>query len=274
MYRRSADKNEPMKGRKIQCFIVDDEPLARQRLELLLSSFSDLEIVGEFATGSECIEATLKRCPDVIFLDIGLPDQSGMEVVSELLGEMGKLPAVVFATAYDEHAIEAFELNALDYLSKPVTQARLSKTVKRLREMVLHQEEPNEALEHDRKLRELVEGEGRRRQPEYLTRMEIKNRSEIVFVPVEKIRLFQADGNYLEVHTEDTMHLLRMTMARLERELDPENFVRVSRSAMVSVRRIASIEKRGRHDSWVKLETGEKVAATRNLDTLEERLRG
>ncbi|MEM1293935.1 MAG: LytTR family DNA-binding domain-containing protein [Verrucomicrobiota bacterium] len=258
-----------MNADKIQCFLVDDEPLARQRMKHLLSKFSDIDVIDEFGNGADCIEATLKDCPDLIFLDIGLPDYNGLEVVSELVVELEHLPMIVFATAYDEHALAAFELNALDYLLKPISMDRLSTTVERIRDTIASQSRPAE----EEKLRKWMSSQSRQDDAEYLKRVEIKERGGTIFVPVEEVHLFQADGNYIEVHAKQGVSLLRMTMAKLESQLAPDQFVRVSRSGIVAAARVKSIEKRGRHDSWVNLDTGDRVGATRNLDSLGETIK-
>ncbi|MEM7014255.1 MAG: LytTR family DNA-binding domain-containing protein, partial [Verrucomicrobiota bacterium] len=247
----------------------DDEPLARQRMAYLLARFSDFEVAGEFGNGTDCIDATLKNCPDLIFLDIGLPDHNGLEVVSELAAEMEDLPLIVFATAYDEHAVKAFELNALDYLLKPVSADRFAKTLERVRNAIATQSRSAEA----EKIRNWMASEKTRSDAKYLSRIEIKDRAGTTFVPIEEIHLLQADGNYIEVHAGQRVSLMRMTMAKLEPQLSPDQFIRVSRSAIVAVSRVTSIEKGGRHDSWVNLDTGDRVGASRNLDELQERVR-
>ncbi|MEM9282356.1 MAG: LytTR family DNA-binding domain-containing protein [Verrucomicrobiota bacterium] len=253
----------------ITCYLVDDEPLARLRMEQLLSGFPDIEIKGQYGNGTACIEATLAESPDLIFLDIGLPDHNGLEVVSELAAEMEALPAIVFATAFNEHAITAFELNALDYLLKPITLERLTTTIERVRQVI----RTNASGEEDQKLRQWMTEQAKEQSHDFLNKIEIKERGSTSFIPIESIYLFQADGNYIEVHTAERASLLRMTMAKLEKLLNPDHFVRVSRSAIVPIKRVASIDKKGRHDSWVSLDTGERIGASRNLDKLEERVR-
>ncbi|MDF1851750.1 MAG: LytTR family DNA-binding domain-containing protein [Verrucomicrobiales bacterium] len=257
-----------MSAKTIRTFLVDDEPLARDRMRQLLQGEADLEIVGEYGNGTDCIEAALESPPDLIFLDIGLPDHNGLEVVSELAGEMESLPLVVFATAYDEHAIAAFELNALDYLLKPISRDRLTLTLERVRSAFANQDRSEE----DQKLRSWIDSEGKAGGKSYLSRIEIRERQETHFVPLDQVHFFQSDKNYIETHTAERVYLSRMTMARLEPQLDPECFVRISRSVMVSVSHVASIEKKRRNEYWVRLDTGERVGASRNLDLLEKKL--
>lgn len=259
-----------MSSDRIRTFLVDDEPLARQRMKHLLANYSDLEIVGEFGNGSDCIEATLQDRPDLIFLDIGLPDHNGLEVVSELAAELDSLPSIVFATAYDEHAIAAFELNALDYLLKPVSTERLAKTMDRVRQTVGSQ---SSATSEDQRLRTWLDSQPKPDATNYLSSVEVKERGTTTFIPVAEIHLFQADGNYIEIHTPRGTSLLRMTMAKLESQLAPQHFIRVSRSAIVAIGAVVSIEKKQRHEFWVNLKTGDRVGASRNLDQLEERIR-
>jgi two-component system LytT family response regulator len=250
----------------IRTFVVDDEPLARERMKHLLSTFSEIEIEGEFGNGGDCIEPTISDSPDLIFLDIGLPDYTGLEVVSELAGELDSLPLIVFATAYDQHAISAFELNALDYLLKPVSPDRLALTIDRIRSTLASQEAPPE----EARLREWLSEEMAPIPKNLPARIEIRDRGNTSFVPVREIQYFQADGNYIEVHAGERAPLIRMTMAKLETQLNPDQFVRVSRSAIVAVTRVTSIEKKGRHEFWVHLDTGDRIAASRNLESLEQ----
>ncbi|MEO0448187.1 MAG: LytTR family DNA-binding domain-containing protein, partial [Verrucomicrobiota bacterium] len=250
----------------IRCFVVDDEPLARLRMRQLLEHFSEVSIVGEYESGTDCIEATLEDPPDLIFLDIGLPDHNGLEVVSELGAELDQLPFIVFATAYDEHAIKAFDLNALDYLLKPVQVDRLSRTIERVHDSRARTPASSLSSEEER-LRAWMASEGGlgHGSENSIRKLEIREKGTVFFVPVDEVHLFQADGNYIEVRTGNRVHLIRMTMAKLEAQLDAEGFVRVSRSAIVGVRHVLSIEKRQRHDFWVHLDTGDRVGASRNL---------
>ena len=223
-------------SKPITCFLVDDEPLARLRMTQLLTSFPEIEIVGEFGNGTSCIEATLQEAPALLFLDIGLPDHNGLEVVSELASEMTTLPAIVFATAFNEHAVSAFELNALDYLLKPVALDRLRKTIERVRSVIGE----NSVASEDRKIREWMAVERKARANEFLSRIEIRERGSLRIIPLEEISLFEADGNYIEIHATERDDLLRMTMARLESQLDPEFFLRISRSAIVPIHRVVN----------------------------------
>lgn len=257
-----------MSSETIRTFLVDDEPLARDRMRQLLKGEADIEVVGEFGNGMDCIDATFESAPDLVFLDIGLPDHHGLEVVSELAKEMETLPLIVFATAYDEHAISAFELNALDYLLKPINRERLSLTLERVRATVSQQAEKQE----NDKLRTWIDTESEKKATQVLSRLEIRDRNETSFVPTDQIFLIQSDRNYLETHTAERVYLSRMTLARLEPQLDPDRFVRISRSAIVSVAHVISIEKKGRNDSWVVLESGDRVGASRNLGLLEKKV--
>lgn len=258
-----------MNSNPIRTYLVDDEPLARQRMKHLLAKFPDILITGEYGNGTDCIDATIESCPDLIFLDIGLPDHNGLEVVSELAKELQTLPLIVFATAYDKHAIAAFELNAIDYLLKPVNSDRLTLTVERVRNTIASRTGSTE----QEKLRNLITSQDSHGESNYLEKIEIKERGVATFIPVGDIHLLQADGNYLEVHTGPGISLWRMTMAKLESQLDPNQFVRVSRSAIVAVKRVVSVEKKGRHEYWVHLNDGARVGASRNLDDLEKRIR-
>ncbi|MEM9017105.1 MAG: response regulator transcription factor [Verrucomicrobiota bacterium] len=253
----------------IRTFIVDDEPLARQRMLLLLEGVPDIDIVGEFGNGHDTIEAVLADPPDLVFLDIQLPDHDGIEVVSELAAEMKELPLIVFATAYNEHAIAAFEVNALDYLLKPISRDRLLQSIERVRS-VLSTRTRGEEEERLRGWIDSKQEEQRNDASSRLTRIELKERGDIEFIPVSEVEYFQADGNYIEIHLPTRTPLLRSTLAKLEATLDPDLFVRVSRSVVVPVSQVAAIEKEGRNDVWIRLQSGERLGASRNLEKLRE----
>lgn len=256
--------------RKIRTFIVDDEPLARQRMHLLLDGIDDLEIIGEFGNGLDTIEAVLADCPDLIFLDIQLPDHDGLEVVSELAAEMDHLPLIVFATAYNEHAIAAFDVNAIDYLLKPIVLDRLRQSVDRVRKVIASRTRPGE----EERLRGWIDLEKKERKADsgdFLYRIELKDRGSIEFISIDDVQFFQADGNYIEVHLSNRTPLLRQTLAKLESQLDPAQFVRISRSVIVPISQVAAIEKQSRNDILVRLHSGDQLAASRNLDELREK---
>jgi len=217
--------------------VVDDEPLARKRLRALLGRHADVSIVAECTTGPEAVAAVDAHEPDVLFLDIRMPGLSGVEVL-DALGPRA-VPAVVFVTAYDAHAVRAFEQEAIDYLLKPIGDDRFNQTMTRVRKRLAahsalggRMPQPTVAASEP--------AESTRESP--LTRIPIKSPGKITFVDVADIEWVEADGDYLRLHTSDKSILYRSTLAALERRLDPQVFVRVHRSALVRQSSIVSLE--------------------------------
>jgi two-component system LytT family response regulator len=200
----------------IRVLIVDDEPLARKRLRHLLSTYPDFEIVAEAGTGAEAVAAAGEQSPDLILLDIQLPDMNGFGVLERLADR--ESVAVMFVTAYDEHALAAFEARAFDYLLKPVAPDRFEAAIERARMLV--KPKPNR---HARRF--LVErGEAS------------------IFVSVEAVDWFESAKNYVLLHVKGETFLMRSTLESVERRLDPEQFARVNRGAVVNVDRIAELQ--------------------------------
>lgn len=255
----------------IRTLIVDDEPLALERLRHMLSSIEGVDLMGECSSGSEAVEAISEKQPDLVFLDIGLPDLDGFEVVSELAAESIELPLLIFQTAFDHLAVRAFDVNAIDYLLKPFRRERLEKAVEKARASL-----QAGALNASRdQIQKWLADEKERRSgevSEYLKRIEIRDRGEISYVPTAEVLYFQADGNYIEVHTAAKTHFWRQTLGKLEGQLDPASFVRISRSVIIPVGGVNSIETPARGEVWVKLHSSERIALTRNLAELKKLL--
>jgi len=244
----------------IRVVIADDEVLARQKLRQLLRHEPDVEIVGECATANETISLVRTANPDLLFLDIRMPDMDGFDVLGALTSDPpSSLPQIVFTTAYDQYAVRAFEFNAVDYLLKPFTQERLSDSVQRARARI------NDASQG---------GEGRTSDNAgpYKSRIVFKSRGRILFLPVEDIRWIGADENYVRISVGSESHLLRETMARLETTLDPELFLRVHRSAMVNLHYVKEVKSDSEGESVVILTSGEKIAMSRGYRTRMQKL--
>ncbi len=244
--------------------VADDEPLARKRMRSLLAQHADLEIVAECATGPEVIDAVQAHRPDVLFLDVQMPGLTGVDVL-ERLGSRA-VPAVVFVTAFDEHAIRAFEHHALDYLLKPVDDARFERTLSRVRERLA---ERRASLLSDQLLRALQtrESAAPAAQPapaSYLTRIVLKSVGKINFVEVAEIDWIEAEGDYLKLHTPRGDHLLRSTMTVLEGQLDPREFVRIHRSTIVRLSRIKELQPYFRGEYIVILHDGTRLKLSRS----------
>jgi len=239
----------------IRTIIVDDVELARERIKILLGD-ADLEIVAECANGREAIKALSSLRPQLIFLDIQMPKISGFEVV-ETIG-VEEMPAVIFVTAYDEFALRAFEVNAIDYLLKPFDEARLKKAVARARREI---EQQTLAGETEEKLRRLLKEV--RTEPKYLKRIPVKSARATTLVLTEEIDWINAAGHYLELHAGGEKHLIREQLSRLEAKLDPEKFVRIHRSTIVNLDSIKSLHPLFNGDHIIVLKNGRELNSSR-----------
>jgi two-component system LytT family response regulator len=208
----------------LRVLIADDEPLARARIRRLLGSEKDVELVGECGDGVAAAEAVRKLRPDLVLLDINMPELDGFDVLSAIDGDAP--PAIVFVTAYHEHAVRAFEAEALDYLLKPVSAARLHRTLQRARTQI-------RGTGLDRKIEAILKD--LRPAHSALDRIAIRNKGTVTFVRVADITHIEAAGNYARVHGGKSSHLIRQTLADLETKLDAKHFVRIHRSTLVNV---------------------------------------
>ena len=236
----------------IQAVVADDEVLARQKLRQLLRDEPDIEIVGECASASETVELVRVTRPALLFLDIRMPGMDGFDVVGAIASQEVPLPAIVFTTAYDQYALRAFEIHAVDYLLKPFTPERLSSAIQRVRERLLAGESMARAMEKGRN------GAG------YTTRIVFKSRGRILFLPVSEIRWIGAEENYVRLCTERDTHLLRETMAHLEERLDPHIFLRVHRSFIVNLQFVKEVRTEQDGESSVIMLDGQRIAMSRS----------
>jgi two-component system LytT family response regulator len=238
----------------IQTIIADDEVLARRKLRQLLSQEPDIEIAGEGASASDVIDLVQIVSPQLLFLDIRMPGMDGLDLVSKLSSDPGVvMPHIIFTTAYDQYALRAFEIHAIDYLLKPFTSERLQSAVQRVRDQIL--------------LAQRSTGRSPRREREdettYATRIVFKSRGSILFLPVPEIRWIAAEENYVRICTGSETHLLRETMASMEQRLDPKSFLRVHRSAIVNLHYVKEVRTEARGDFIVQLVNGQKVSMSR-----------
>jgi two-component system LytT family response regulator len=243
---------------KLRTLIVDDEPLARRRLRRLLRAAPCIELVAECGDGLSAVAAVERERPDLLLLDIQMPELDGFAVLEAL--PSGHRPVTVFVTAYDSFAIRAFEASALDYLLKPIDQARLIKAVGRAEEQVrlLRQGSAGQEPAIADLLREI---RARRAHVDYLL---VRERSCIVPVRVEDIDWVEARGKYVRLHVGTEAHLLRDGLNQVEAKLDPGRFVRVHRSTLVNVRCIKALEPGFHGDSVVHLRDGTELALSRS----------
>lgn len=232
---------------KIRALIVDDEPLARERIRALLEAEPDIEIAGEAVNGRKAVEAIQKLKPALVFLDIQMPGLDGFQVI-DAVGPV-RMPAVIFITAYDQHAIKAFEVNALDYLLKPFDDDRFAAALRRARKD--------------------LSGAGGGR-PE---RLVIKSSGRITLLKSDEVDWIEATGNYVSLHAGAATHLMRETLAGLEAKLDPARFCRIHRSTIVNLDRIKELQPYFHGDYVLILKDGTRLTLKRGYrDTLRRLL--
>lgn len=251
---------------KLRILLVDDESLARERLRHLLRDDAAVEIVGECADGASAIEATERLAPDLLLLDVQMPSLDGFDVIRAVAG-LPVPPAIVLVTAFDEHAVRAFEARALDYLLKPTSRARLKDALSRVRE----RRTAGGAALPPALLELLAE---RKQAPGRVRRLAVKNGERTRFVPVAELDWIEAAGNYALLHVGRETHVIRETMASLEEQLGGGDFLRVSRSAIVNLARITEILTPAPGEHWAVLAGGARVGIARPVREVEERLRG
>lgn len=237
----------------IRTLIVDDEPLARERIRTLLEAEVDVEIVGECSDGRSAAAAILEREPDLVFLDVQMPEMDGFAALRAVGGRTA--PVIVFVTAYDEYALKAFEVHALDYLLKPFDRTRFLSALRRAKKR-LRADRDGELAEGIESLLEEVRASGRDR---WLDQLVVKSRGRIFFVRTEELERVTAAGNYVELHVGGESHLIRGTMKGLERRLDPSRFARVHRSHIVNLRRIHEIHPWFNGDYRIVLAGGDEI---------------
>lgn len=243
----------------IRVLIVDDEPIARRGIRQQLRSEAGLEVIGECGDGAAAVDAITGLAPDLVFLDIQMPEVGGFDVV-EAIG-VARMPAVVFVTAYDEHALRAFDVHAVDYVLKPIDRHRFRTAVERARRRLA--DAPGQLdRQLDRRIAAAL-GELGRPAHDYAKRLAIKGDGRVILVDVDEVDRLEAAGNYVEVHSGARRHLVRETMASLEARLDPARFVRVSRSSIVNADRVRELQPMFNGDFVVVLRDGTKVAASR-----------
>lgn len=249
----------------LRVLIVDDEPVARRGILRLLRQEPDIEVVGECGDGAAALAALAELAPDLVFLDVQMPELDGFAVLEAIGAE--RMPAVVFVTAYDRHAVRAFDAQAIDYVLKPIDPQRFQQALRRARAHLAHPDEGfvrrvSEALK-------LIDRGERSRHP---ARLAIRSDGRVRLIDIADVDQIVAAGNYVEIHAGGRSHLMRETMASLEARLDPQRFVRVSRAAIVSLDRIREVQPLFNGDFVVLLRNGAQVNGSRRyraaLDTL------
>ncbi len=241
---------------KIRTIIVDDEPLGRERIRSLLAPDPEIEVIGEFPDGRKAIEGISERKPDLVFLDVQMPEVDGFGVLDALCGE--HMPVIIFVTAYDRYAVHAFEVHALDYLLKSFDQERFQSSVLRAKEEIRR---AREGLLNERLAGLLEDLQSKK---DKLTRLVIRSAGRIVFLRVEEIDWIEAADNYVRVHAARETHLIRETLQSLERRLDQRQFLRIHRSSVVNLDRIRELKPIFHGDYIVKLADGTELTLSRN----------
>jgi len=254
---------------KIRTLIVDDESLARKLIRRLLGEEEGIEIVGECADGLEAISMIAELSPNLVFLDIQMPECDGFAVLEQLASV--RLPVIIFVTAYDAFALKAFEAHALDYLLKPIDEDRFAQTVERAR-IYLSGREYGAAQEG---LRDLMDEVGRARKT--ISRLAVKSAGRMVFLRVEEIDWIGAEGNYLSLHVGKECHLLRGRLSELEKKLSARQFFRIHRSTIVNLDRVKEIQSLFKGEGVAFLKDGSRLPVSRTCsrklqESLEARL--
>lgn len=251
----------------IRVLIVDDEPAARARIRRLLKDESDVDVVGESTDGASAVRAVVELKPDVVFLDIQMPESDGFDVLERLPRD--QRPLVVFVTAYDQYALRAFEVHALDYLLKPFDAERFRASFARVRERLARDQRTEAGLVRSL-LEELKSGRADleklvRGAPRHLDRIMVRSSGKITFVKVAELDWLEASGNYVRLHTARGSHLIRETLSGLESRLDPNQFVRIHRSTIVNLDRVKEMQPWFSGDYLVILHSGVKLKLSRSF---------
>lgn len=238
----------------LKVVIADDEPLARERLRNLLSKHPEAELVGECSDGAEAVTTILEQEPDIVFLDVQMPEKTGFEVIQEIRGQVN--PLIIFVTAYDQYALKAFEVSAVDYLLKPYDKERFEAAFAKARQAARKPEEMTKNLESllanlNQPAREVE-------------RIAIKTANKVLLLKKDQIDWVDADDNYINVHTGQEKHLLRETLASFEEKLGPRKFMRISRSVIVNIDRIKELQPLFHGEYSVILKDGTRLTLSRS----------
>jgi two-component system LytT family response regulator len=266
---------------KLRVLVVDDEPLARQRIvDMLAAHDDDVEVVGEIDNGLDAVTAIRERRPDLVFLDVQMPGKTGLEVVRTV--GVDDMPLTIFVTAYDRHALEAFEVAAVDYLVKPFDDDRFEQALQRARRLIELEEVDRLRA---RLLTILQTGEGERAMDRedavpasaprgrYMERIPVEMRGKVRVVPVQEIDFIMADGPYAELYSGERKYVIRESMQNLEDKLDPDAFIRTHRSVIVRLDLIETLHKGAGGDYEVQLKSGRRLRVSRSrIDALEKKL--
>jgi two-component system LytT family response regulator len=235
--------------REITTLIVDDEPLAREKLRMLLGRDPMFRVVQECGTGREAIQAIYVHKPQVLFLDVQMPDLDGFSALASV--DPLTRPLVVLTTAYSEHAVQAFEADVLDYLLKPFDEERLGRCIRRIKSRLLQSAPADAAVEATPKASDSIE------------RFLVKSEGRILFFDAKEIDWIEAASNYVEIHTGSQSYLVRHTMNELEKKLNPAQFIRIHRSFIVNLAKIRGVQPCNSGEYMVRLQNGKELPSSR-----------
>ena len=253
-------------ARLIRVLVVDDEPLAREMIREMLGDDSDVEVVAECANGREAVEAIKSLKPDLVFLDIQMPELGGFEVLESF--DAQSTPYIIFVTAYDQYAVRAFEVHAFDYLLKPFDRERFDAAWQRVKEQI----KLDQSGERERHILALLEE--LKTGPRHLERLVIKNGGRVFFLNVDDVHCIESEGNYVRVYDNQKGYLLRETITSLEDQLDPRQFRRIHRSAIVKIDKIKEMQPWFHGEYRVIMENGKQLTLSRNYRANFQRLVG
>ena len=240
--------------KRIRALIVDDEALGRKRIRKLLEPHEWVDIVAEAGDGREAVAEINRLRPDLIFLDVQMPEMGGFEV----LGRLEHAPVIIFVTAHDQFALKAFEAHAVDYLLKPFDDERFEQALRRARTFL----EGHDAAVIQERLAGLLNGLAG--QQKYLSRLAVQAAGRVVFLKIEEIDWIEAEGNYVNLHVRKDAYLIRGRMQEFENQLDPEKFLRIHRSTIVNLDRVSEFHPMCKGDGVIVLKDGQRLSASRS----------
>lgn len=267
--------------KNIRALLIDDEPHAREGIRLRLKEYSTITILGECSSGAEAVKAVNSQKPDLIFLDIQMPEMNGFKVLQKIT--MQPMPIVIFITAFDRYAVKAFEYHALDYLLKPINDDRFHDAVQAAMTAVNHRnmekyEQKIELLIKDyltlTETAPLEMPSSSAAAAKYIDRLLIKTKDHILVIAIRDIDWIESAGDYVYIHIQGQKHILRETMSDLEQRLDPKQIIRIHRSMMVNVDRIKSLRSNEHGDYDVFLHNGVKLKMSRSYRNIFQNILG
>ena len=251
----------------IRAIIADDEPLAREGIRIRLENEPDFTVVDECETGTQTVEKIKKLKPDLVFLDIKMPGMNGFKVLQQI--DRREVPVIVFITAFDSYAVQAFRVNALDYLLKPIDDMKFQNMLLRIRQQ-LKQKSLSEYAEH---IQSLIKSSPNPDTSRTIQRIAIKERGKTIFIDVSDMDWIEAAGDYLYIHVNRHKYLIRQTLSEIQERLDPTRFQRIHRSTIVNLNRIQELQSQDHGDYHVILKDGTALKLSRSFrSTLEEAL--